>query len=131
MKTIEGERMRTLLEQDFFKPAYEKYIKFVMVISIITLFFGISYFMGWVLGNVLFFLSLSLKNNYFDFILTMKSFNKGLFILYFLASMCVILVTVGIGFIVPSLISPYACCLGFVGFKFFLVIMNIFGGEIF
>lgn len=123
--------MRALTKLKFLKPTFEKYIKLVLIVTILMLFLGFSVALGWLLGNVLFFMSLSLKNNYFDFILTMKSFNKGLFFLYYLASLVVLIVTVGIGFLVPQIISPYACCLGFVGFKFFVLLSNIFGGEVF
>lgn len=123
--------MRTFLNLDYFKPAYDKYSKLVLIGLMTTVFWDVKVALGWVLGNVLFFLGLCLKNSYYDFILTMKEFDKGLFVLYYLASMVILLFAVGIGFVFPQIISPYACCVGYVGFKFYLIITNVLGGEVF
>lgn len=121
--------MRAFLKLDFFNTTYSSYLKIVAVVAIFGLFIGIETTLGWLLGNLFFFLNLIDKNEYFDYILTMKSFNKFLFILYYCISLFLLVGSFGIGFIWPHLISPYGAFGGVLGFKFFLFLSQSRGGE--
>lgn len=93
------------------------------------MFFGVNLSLGWLLGNLFFFLNLCLKNEYFDFILTMKKFSKLLFVGYYLVSLFLLVGSFGLGFLIPNIISPYSAFVGVLGFKFYLFATQFLGGE--
>lgn len=121
--------MRSFLKLNFFNEAYSSYFKFVVGIALLVMPFGLNLSFGWLLGNLFFFLNLCLKNEYFDFILTMKSFSKMLFLLYYVASLFLLVGSFTMGFIWPQVISPYAAFVGVLGFKLFLFLSQFLGGD--
>ena len=126
---IGEETVRALLKLDFFNTTYHAYLKFVTIVAVFSLFLGVEVTVGWLLGNLFFFLNLVIKNEYFDFIITMKKFNKGLFLLYFFFSLFLLVGSFGLGFIWPHIISPYAAFVGVLGFKFYVFFTQSRGGE--
>ena len=121
--------MRAFLKLNYFNSMYQHYLKIVLVIGVFLMFFGVNLSLGWLLGNLFFFLNLCLKNEYFDFILTMKKFSKLLFVGYYLVSLFLLVGSFGLGFLIPNIISPYSAFVGVLGFKFYLFATQFLGGE--
>lgn len=121
--------MRNFLKLDFFNLSYREYIKYIVVIALVMFFIRVQYSLGWLAGNLFYFLNLILKNEYVDYILTMKSFNKFLFSLYYLVSLILLVGSFLLGFIFPQVLSPYTAFIGVLGFKLFLYLGQFRGGE--
>lgn len=121
--------MRAFLKLDYFNSIYTRYFKIALLIGLVLLVFNVTYSVGWILGNLFFFLNLCLKNEYFDYILTMKSFSRFLFVGYYLVSLFLLVGSFALGFIFPQVISPYSAFVGVLGFKFYLFVHQITGGE--
>lgn len=121
--------MKLTFQDENLQSTFSSYLIMVIIVTIIMFFFDVTIAIGWLLGNVLFYISFNIKMNYFEMILSRQVFNVGAFILIYLLSLLIMTFAVGIGFMRPDIVSPIASSAGFLGFKFFIYFKNIMGGK--
>lgn len=120
--------MEQLFGLDFFSKSYKVALKAILIVALILLFIDYRYCIGFIFGNVCFLINLILKNKYYDFILVTKDFNKGLFVLYYVLSLMLMIASFVVGYLWPNVMNMYAGFLGYLFYRFVLFITAFVGG---
>ncbi len=110
----------------YLTASYQKYSKIVLVVTVICLGFDVGLALGWLIGNGMFYLNIVLKHWYVDYILTMKSFNKFLYFIYYVLSLGLLILPSVLGYFLWGLNAVWMAFFGTIGFKFFVFFNGIF-----
>ena len=110
----------------YLTTCYQRYSKLVVLIAIVCLGFNVGAALAWLIGNGLFYLNIVMKHWYFDYILTMKSFNKFLYFIYYVLSLGLLILPSVLGYFLWGLNAVWMAFFGTIGFKFFVFFNGIF-----